>query len=399
MKMSKFKYILVMSFAVFLRGPHGYPQNLGLRGQLSGWMTVNADKISESQLGIRYLPGLSMEKPISNNLSLDSEVSFNTFGTGQFHGFKDLETNGRIKPYRMWLRLSSSQFEARIGLQKINFGSAALLRPLMWFDRIDPRDPLQITDGVYALLLRYYFLNNANIWLWGLYGNDETKGWEFIPSDEKSIEYGGRFQVPVPMGEIAVSYHHRRIDLQKGLIRLLLMSGVSLPQSFPPLDLIDLGTVPEDRFGLDGKWDVSVGLWIEGALIHQDIDLIPLKYQRLVNIGLDYTFGVGNGLYALYEHFLFDLTEEALGKGEGFEFSALSLNYPLGLIDNLTAMIYYDWENRDWYRFINWRRMYDRWSFYLIGFWNPDQFQIYQNQTENNLFAGKGLQFMVVLNH
>jgi len=54
-------------------------------------------------------------------------------------------------------------------LQKINFGSATLFRLLMWFDRIDPRDPLKLTDGVYGLLLRYYFHNNTNIWLWGLY--------------------------------------------------------------------------------------------------------------------------------------------------------------------------------------------------------------------------------------
>jgi len=56
----------------------------------------------------------------------------------------------------MWIRLSTKQFELRAGLQKINFGSATLLRPLMWFDKIDPRDPLQLTDGVYALLARYY---------------------------------------------------------------------------------------------------------------------------------------------------------------------------------------------------------------------------------------------------
>ena len=69
------------------------------------------------------------------------------------------------------MRYSSDQFELRLGLQKINFGSASMLRPLMWFDQMDPRDPLHLTDGVWGLLARYYFLNNANIWLWGLYGN------------------------------------------------------------------------------------------------------------------------------------------------------------------------------------------------------------------------------------
>ncbi|GAI27146.1 unnamed protein product, partial [marine sediment metagenome] len=59
----------------------------------------------------------------------------------------------------------------------------------MWFDRIDPRDPLQLTDGVYGLLLRQYFLNNANIWVWGLYGNDDLRGWEYLPSEAKSVEF------------------------------------------------------------------------------------------------------------------------------------------------------------------------------------------------------------------
>ena len=112
----------------------------------------------------------------------------------------------------MWVKFSGDQFELRAGLQKINFGSAQMFRPLMWFDRIDPRDPLQLTDGVYGLLARYYFLNNANIWLWGLYGDDKIKGWELIPSKKNSIEYGGRVQLPLYTGEIAATYHHRTAD-------------------------------------------------------------------------------------------------------------------------------------------------------------------------------------------
>lgn len=393
------KTILLYSSMALLSGIQASPQSIGFQGQLSGWTTINADKFSESQMGIRYIPNLTLQRSLSESWIVDTELSVNTLGWGQMYGWQEFQTDGKCKPYRLWLRFSSSQFEARIGLQKINFGSAALLRPLMWFDRIDPRDPLQLTDGVYGLLLRYYFLNNANIWLWGLVGNDETKGWEFFPSDDKSIEYGGRIQYPVPRGEIGMTFHHRRVSLQKGITRLLSLASASMSPAVPLLDAIDLGKASENRIGLDGKWDVEVGLWFESVLIHQDIDLLPLKYRRLLNIGLDYTFGVGNGLHAMVEHFLFEVSEEAFAEGEGFEFFALSFNYPLGLIDNLTAMIYYDWENKNWYRFINWQRLYDRWSFYLIGFWNPDQFQIYQNQTENNLFAGKGLQFMVVLNH
>ena len=369
---------------MFLVPQKAHPQQIDLNGQASGWMSVHPSSPFEAQFGLRYVPALSVMKPLSQSLTLDLELSANNYGF--FHVFhKDpSEIEGTVKPYRMWLRIASNQFEARIGLQKINFGSASLLRPLMWFDRIDPRDPLQLTDGVYGLLLRYYFLNNTNIWLWGLYGNDETKGWESIPSNEKSSEFGGRIQLPLFSGEIALSYHHRRADLEKGLLGPLPLGS---------------GTVPENTLGLDGKWDIGIGLWFEGAITYKEISLLPYSYTRLMSIGADYTLATGNGLYVSAEHFMLETSESAFGTGEGYSSTALSLNYPLGLLDTITGMIFYEWENRDLYRFVNFQRMMDQWSLYIIGFWNPDQFQIYQDLTETNLFAGKGFQIMLVFNH
>jgi len=382
MSTSKSKLFIVTLF--FLWCTHAFPQDFDLQGQLSGWITVNVDELSESQTGVRYIPGLSVGKPISKDFSLDVEISFNVYGSGQFHGSDNMETNGKIKPYRLWLRFTSSRFEARLGLQKINFGSATLLRPLMWFDRIDPRDPLQLTDGVYGLLVRYYFLNNVNVWLWGLYGNKDLKGWELLETEKRRLETGGRLQVPLFSGEIAFTYHHRQVDLRKQTFAALLSSEDS---------------VPEDRFGLDGKWDIGIGVWFEGVLIHRNIDIPQMKYQKLINVGLDYTFGLGNGLTVLHEYFVLETSEKTFSSGDGLSFSALSLSYPIGLLDRITGMVYYDWEREDWYRFINFQRILDHWTFYLIGFWNPDQFQIYQNRAENNLFAGKGFQLMVALNH
>jgi hypothetical protein len=338
----------------------------------------------QSLIGLRYLPEFSLKRPIGKSIFFDGDLSLNLYGSGQIHSLDHIETAGKTKLYRMWLRFSSPRFEARLGLQKINFGSAMLFRPLMWFDRIDPRDPLQITAGVYGLLLRYYFQGNTNIWLWGLYGNEGTKGWESFPTYDKSAEYGGRIQAPLPRGEIAFSYHHRQMDLER-----------------EPFALIqpDHRRVPESRFALDGKWDIGIGLWFEGNLSHHQSGALPFPYQRSLNLGLDYTFAVGNGLHLLGEHFLLKNSGEIFGHGEGFEFSALSLNYPLGLMDSLSGIFYYDWKNRQFYRFLNWQRKYDSWSFYFIGFWNPGDFQIYQAQNGNNVFAGKGFQFMVVFNH
>jgi len=380
------KYFTIVVFTtiiVAVSGPWAFSQTCELQGQLSGWVTVNPDQSVETQIGLRYIPDFFINTNICM-YTIDSEISVTTFGSGLIHAHDNIDTDSALKPYRMWLRLSTSQLEVRVGLQKINFGSATLLRPLMWFDRLDPRDPLQLTDGVYGLLGRYYFLNNANIWLWGLYGNKMTKGWEALPSEKNKVEYGGRLQVPLFNGEIALTYHHRRAEPQN--------------QSFLKYSST-MNHIPEDKLGLDGKWDIGIGLWFEGVLIHQDIDFSMLRYQRLVNVGVDYTVAFGNGLHILSEYFMYVSSGKAFGNGKGISFSAISLNYPLGILDNLTGMIYYDWEHENFYRFFSFQRTLDMWRFYLIGFWNPDQFQIYQNQGERNLFAGKGFQVMVVFNH
>jgi len=380
----KSKHMVFMWLLLFPVTPGALSQTHEIQGQLSGWMTAKRNQSSEAQIGFRYIPGLSINKTIAGDYSVDTELSLNAYGFGTIHPSDDFENDAEIKPYRLWLRLSSSQFEVRGGLQKINFGSAALLRPLMWFDRIDPRDPLGLTDGVYGLLGRYYFLNNANVWLWGLYGNDDKKDWEGICSNKKRWEYGGRLQLPLFNGEMAASYHHRQIDPRTQGVRPFLSST---------------NNIPEDRLGLDGKWDIGVGLWFEGVLIRQGLDISRLRYQRFSNVGLDYTFDFGNGLNFTGEHFTFGISENAFASGEDTSISALSSNYPVGLLDNLTAMVYYDWDNRDWYRYVNWQRRYDTWSLYFIGFWNPDRLQIHQARQENSLFDGKGVQLMVVFNH
>jgi len=361
-----------------------FSQSIDLKGQLSGWLVIDDSVFTETKFGIRYVPGLSVKKSITDKHALDLEFSLNTYQSGHVHVMKNIKLTGKTKPYRLWLRYAMPQFEARLGLQKINFGSATLLRPLMWFDRIDPRDPLQITDGVYGLLFRYYFLNNANIWLWGLYGNDERKGWEMYPSNKDLPEYGGRIQLPFYNGEIAFSYHHRQMDLS----------------NFPVAPYLQVDkTVPENRFALDGKWDFGIGLWFESVLIYQQSELLFLDYQKLLNFGLDYTFSIGSGLHVLGEHLFIEKSDNIFGNGEQANFSAILLDYPLGLIDQVMGIFYYNWENHNLYRFLSWQRIYDNWIFYLFGFWNPEQNQLYQNQTGSNLFAGKGFQVMVVFNH
>lgn len=355
-----------------------------LHGQASGWIGANHETSSSFQTGLRYIPDFLLKDKLNDQLDVNIELSLNGFTSARYVRSESASYETQVKPYRGWIRLSTDRFEARVGLQKINFGSATLLRPLMWFDRIDPRDPLQLTDGVYAVLGRYYFQNNANLWLWGLFGNNDTKGWELAPTENKTLEYGGRVQSPLWTGEVGLTYHHRRADLS---------TLISIPIVTTTLN------TPEDRFGLDGKWDIGIGIWFEGVLIHQENDLLRTGYQRQWTIGADYTFAVGNGLNATTEYFRSDNTSAAFVSGEGAGFSVLSVNYPIGVVDQVSAMFYRDWKNREWYRLVSWHRTYDNWIFYLLGFWNPANIQIYQNQAGANPFAGTGFQVMVVFNH
>jgi hypothetical protein len=356
----------------------------GYKGLISVWLFDSFEKSSDTQFGGRFIPEFSLKQPLSASLSLDGELSINGFGSARFRSLEDIQTEGEIKPYRLWLRLSSSRFEARLGLQKINFGSATLLRPLMWFDSLDPRDPLQLTDGVKALLLRYYFQNNVNIWAWGLYGNDSPKGWESVGTAKKTGEYGGRIQLPVMTGELGLTYHRRQVDLVGG-------------QEFPAPPAVE--RVAESRIGLDGKWDAGIGLWFEGTLTHQESAALFQSWQRAFTLGADYTFRWGNGLYLMAEHLRLARGQSAFGPGDAADVSALFLRYPASIFVDLTAIFYYDWRENEFYRFLSWQRTYDRWRLNIIAFWNPDTFMIYPAQPGVNPFSGTGIQFMIIFNY
>jgi hypothetical protein len=372
--------LLIIKFAPL----HSQDSIIKLKGQVDAYTGLNFADPVQLQTGARFIPLISIGTKLKNNLKLDSEISFDSYLNYHFTDWKNDWSDSKIKPYRFWLRLSSERFELRAGLQKINFGSASMLRPLMWFDRLDPRDPLQHTDGVYALLGRYYFQNNANAWLWVLWGNDKPKGWEVIPSNSKIPEFGGRMQFPVSRGETAISYHHRTGDLS-GLIN--------------PLNIHGSGNYPEDRVGIDGKWDLGVGLWAEYSLIHSTLDTAYFElWTKLFNLGMDYTFNLGKGINVTTEFFRYSNANKVFESGINKTFSVLSANYPLGTINRISCIVYYNWTDKSWYRFINLQRQNDDWTFFLFLFWNPDQIAIYNTVNENNLFAGKGIQLMAVYN-
>lgn len=353
------------------------------KGQLSGWAHFNPKNELNIWTGGRYIPEINYSKSLGNKTLLDLEISANIYGSLGIKPFDSTSVDGNTKAYRAWLRFSGEQFELRAGLQKINFGPSTILRPLMWFDRLDPRDPLQLTDGVWGVLGRYYFLNNANFWIWGLYGNNKTKGWEIMKTLKNTPEFGGRLQFPVPKGETAITYHYRRAN------------SFGLEEIDIPL----FEEIPEHRIGIDGRWDFVVGAWFEGTWIHKNKNVGEFTNETFLNIGIDYTFGIGNGLHILNENILVSFDEKAFSFNDKLIFSAISVSYPIGLFDNINTIIYYDWKNSGMYSFINWQRSFDNWMFYLMAYWNPENYNIPLPGTDTNLYAGKGIQIMIVFNH
>jgi hypothetical protein len=351
-------------------------------GQLSSWMNVNSSSTLPLWGGLRYLPQVNLTLADGDRGKIDAEASANIYGTAGMNPFDSVTATGDIKPYRFWVRYSTKQFEVRVGLQKLSFGSALMLRPLMWFDQLDPRDPLRLTDGVWGVLARYYFLNNANIWLWGLYGNGERRGWEAIPANIKIPEFGGRLQFPVPRGEMAFTYHHRVAD-SRGL------AGT----------VAEFERIPEHKFGFDAKWDLITGLWLEGSFSHKGQDLDFLTNQLIMNAGVDYTFGIGNGLYGAFEQLLISYDETSFAFSDVMSFSVFTLRYPFGLFDNISPILYYNWSTGDLYSFLSWQKQYNNITLYLMAFWNPEKYDLPAQTEGSAIFAGKGLQFMFVYNH
>jgi hypothetical protein len=359
------------------------------KGQLSGWAGYSSGAELPLIIGGRYLSQLNLEVN-GGTVRYDFEVAANLSGNGIMEPFNQSEWSGNLKLYRGWARISTDKAEIRIGLQKINFGSATLLRPLMWFDRIDPRDPLQLTDGVWGALGRYYFSNNTNIWLWGLYGNTEKRPWELGGTSDGVPEYGGRVQFALPTGEAALSFHHRKAETAS-MISLLQQNDPST--TVPP-------NVRENRIGFDVKLDLSVGLWIEASWTGKRADFDIYTNQELITVGTDYTFGIGNGLNVVFEHLLFSYDQNPLQFKNTGNLSAISASYPLGLFDNISYMSFYEWKSGGLYNFVNWRHTFKKTELYVMGYINPEQqLMTGGGLTSSSRFTGKGIQVMLVFNH
>ncbi|MBL7876897.1 MAG: hypothetical protein JNL53_14610, partial [Cyclobacteriaceae bacterium] len=193
--------------------------------------------------------------------------------------------------------------------------------------------------------------------------------------------YGGRIQYPVPKGEIALSYHHRTADAT---------NIIDSPQ---------YKEIPENRIGVDGKWDVGVGLWFEGAYIKKEKMIGELTNQTFLSLGIDYTFGIGSGLNVVVEHLFAGYNESNLSLANSNNTDAITLTYPRTLFDTISLIGAYSWSTESATVFLNYQHDFKKVTGYLMAYYNPKvEINIQQNEFVNQ-FAGPGIRLMFVYNH
>lgn len=351
-------------------------------GQLSGWVQYAPDQDYTLLLGGRYIPQLGYTLPLAKNTqTLRAFASLNIYGTTSTADFDSARNDGKIDPYRLYVEWKRSGLTLTGGLQELRFGSAKMFRSVAWFDRTDPRDPLQLSDGVWGLTGRYYFPGTKlNLWAWFLYGNKGPKGTDFLPTNQGIPEMGGRLQWKYPAGNIGLSYHFRRVDTD--------------------YYLAEYNWVREHRFGLDARIDWRVGVTVEATNIQLSEDAGIYTHQSMATLGLDYTFRLGKGLKTDFEQFVSSLNEQTFPFDNTVTFSGLSLTYPVARADDVIYMLYYDWTDRRWYNYIRWSHRFKFLTLHTMAFWNPTEYEIERIQSiARQHLLGKGVQVMLVWDH
>jgi hypothetical protein len=331
------KISIILLFVLPVFSLNAFEWNLSHRITASG----KIDEAENQQFCIagQYQPDLSLTFWQKDFKKFDSQqiidLSLHFFAEEQYSGTQ-YNLDFFESMYRSWLRYSGEQYEIRLGLQQLNFGTATIHRSLKWFDNIDPRDSNNQTEGVYALLGKKYFLNNANLWFWLLKPDAPVLN-KFFDYVSRKVEFGGRVQYPFQYCEAGFSAHHGKSDTFDS----------------------------ETKLGLDLRWDMAIGFWLESSLnIYKNSD--DKLYSRLLVLGGDYTLGIGSGIYCLAEHLYYSNPEtELMEPADRSGASSLLLSYPVSMFDSIKGIISYNWRADVEYYHLSYNRNYDYLSIYL----------------------------------
>ena len=350
-----------------------FAQSSSLKGQL--WGSVLHGKNpplgrSNYEETWGYIPTLSFEKNLINNSKIDLEWAYKL---GKIYA-GDYPIGKLDAPYRLWFRYSSDRLEARLGLQKISFGPAMILRSLSWFDTIDIKDPTGQTDAVEAFRLRIFPSNSIGLWFWS------------INNEQDTLSFGARTELSLNAGELGLTYH---IDQS------------TLPQSIgqSPVYLANA----HQRIAFDYRYDGYIGFWLEaaGILSNSKSDTQPNRYT-LFTLGSDYTIPIGPGLLVMVENMNTREFSTVTDSINAHNYTAFMASIPVNMLIQLMFITQVDWENNHIYNFLQCGITYDHYSLNLILSSSPkrSEYDIAEEYLPKTVSGfGRGVQLMLVYNH
>ena len=345
--------------------PHIQSQGYSLDGELALSGLTNTDfpnGFSSYQYNLLYIPKVSIVKTVEDDKTIDSDISLRLLR----HYSGDLLLHDEQKFYRYWLRYNDENFEARIGLQKIVFGTSQLLRTLSWFDSIDPIDLTGQTTGVRALRLRWYPMHYLSSWAWIIDNEDETHS------------YGTRVEISSVFGEWGISYHKDHSKIVRNINSL----GISINQ-------------PNARFAVDYRFDGLVGFWNESAIIKANEANI-----FMTTLGADYTLPIAGGILITAECML--LKNQFDNMGRNAEFFALMASTPLSINHQIMLVSQVGADLEKMYHHLRWTSTYNYYSLNFICTFYPEKSNFEGNEEllhNSSIGYGTGLQFMLIYNH
>mgnify|MGYP001396848414 CR=1 FL=1 len=349
-----------------------FAQPFSLKGQFwSNMLHGNDPPAGHSSFvtDLGYIPMLSLSRDLSINRFVDLEWSYRM----QYRMYEE-DVVFSSKPYRLWLRYSSDQIEARLGLQKIVFGPTMVLRSLAWFDTIDPKDPTGQTDAVKAFRLRLFPTSSLALWLWS------------INNDQDTLSYGGRAELSTSIGEWGLTYHQDPTELGQNVGQFpIFISG------------------SHRRAAVDYRYDGYFGFWFEGTGIFADSKQdVELNRFTLFTLGADYTIPVGPGLLIMAETMKINGSSTAADSSSEQTYTALMASLPINMLHNLMFIAQIDWDNSYIYNYLRWGITYDHFNLNFIFSISPrrDDYNMAKEYLPKTVAGfGTGLQFMLIYNH
>ena len=349
-----------------------FAQPFSLKGQFwSNMLHGNDPPAGHSSFvtDLGYIPMLSLSRDLSINRFVDLEWSYRM----QYRMYEE-DVVFSSKPYRLWLRYSSDQIEARLGLQKIAFGPTMVLRSLAWFDTIDPKDPTGQTDAVKAFRLRLFPTSSLALWLWS------------INNDQDTLSYGGRAELSTSIGEWGLTYHQDPTELGQNVGQFpIFISG------------------SHRRAAVDYRYDGYFGFWFEGTGILADSKQdVELNRFTLFTLGADYTIPVGPGLLIMAETMKINGSSTAKYSSTEQTYTALMASLPINMLHQLMFIAQIDWDNSHMYNYLRWGITYDHFSLNFILSISPRRgdYNIAKEYLPKTVAGfGTGLQFMLIYNH